>query len=75
MIMKDQDASATLDTVQSRLNEIDARVLATRALFVDSGFGICIKVPEEIWNDRALMEKISRTISAVEDVSAVYLEI
>jgi len=73
--MEDKQAQQILSVAQSVCNEIDEAANATRALFVDEGVGICVKVSEKMWKDRPLMERLSERIMAIKGVSAVYVDI
>ncbi|MCI0562423.1 MAG: hypothetical protein MN733_28385 [Nitrososphaera sp.] len=73
--MNDQQAKEVLSIAQSILNEIGGGARATRALLLEDGVGICIKVSAAMWTDRQLMEGLSQKIQAIKGVSAVYVEI
>lgn len=73
--MNDQHVKEILSIAQSILDEIGGGAHATRALVLQEGVGICIKVSETMWTDRQLMEGLSQKIQAIKGVSAVYVEI
>lgn len=73
--MNDQDVQEILSIAQSILNEIGGGAHATRALLLEDGVGVCIKVSAVMWTDRQLMEGLSQRVQAIKGVSTVYVEI